>query len=86
MLRFPAARDVRLVVEPEHEEAWSCTMRWDGDGLWSRTKMLPVGRYVYDFIVDGVNRSVREDDRTEPRRFKTSRRELVVYRRWTREV
>ncbi len=27
----------------------------DGDGIWSRTEVLPAGRYQYKFVVDRVN-------------------------------
>jgi hypothetical protein len=78
-LDAPTAQSVQVVGDFNQWSRNASTMHRSADGRWRITTMLPPGRYVYAYLVDG--RRFRRDpvrDAVEDRDFGVPGSELVV--------
>ncbi len=78
-LDAPTAHSVQVLGDFNHWSRNADAMERGADGRWRVTTMLPPGRYVYAFLVDG--RRFRSDpvrDAVEDRDFGVTGSELVV--------
>lgn len=78
-LDAPKARSVQVVGDFNHWSRDGGTMQLGADGHWRLTTLLPPGRYIYAFLVDG-RRFLRDParDAVEDRDFGVTGSELVV--------
>ncbi|MES3033896.1 MAG: isoamylase early set domain-containing protein [Gemmatimonadota bacterium] len=78
-LDAPGARSVQVLGDFNNWSRSASRMQRGADGHWRLTTLLPPGRYVYAFLVDG--RRFEPDparDRVEDRDFGVTGSELVV--------
>ena len=78
-LDAPSAHSVQVLGDFNRWSRGATSMQRGSDGHWRMTTMLPPGRYVYAFLVDG--RTFRRDplrDAIEDRDFGVTGSELVV--------
>ena len=78
-LDAPTARSVQVLGDFNQWSRRTTSMQRGADGRWRMTTLLPPGRYVYAFLVDG--RTFRRDpqrDAIEDRDFGVTGSELVV--------
>lgn len=74
----PEADEVSLVGDFNNWNRKKHPMKVNGDGMWSKTVMLPSGTYEYKFMVDNQWREEPHSDDVCQNSFGTSNNILVV--------
>lgn len=85
-LEAPHAQEVAVVLVKENGKEDTFALRPNQAHTWERIRLLPPGRYVYFYKVDGKTVGRFENPRVAHNAPKDHKGELQVYFPWTKEI